>query len=186
MLQPGNRRAAWRRTRRVLHARIRLQCQALQRLAAPDAEATLSGATPRSFAFMSPGNDPSHYEILSAPADASPDALRRAYRRAAQRHHPDRTAGDSAAQRRMARINEAYSVLSHPERRASYDQWMRACAARRAADVAVTAARPSRFAAAWPWGLVAVTTAFTLFTVGTAVYKSTAPAIAAPVQASGH
>jgi len=135
---------------------------------------------------MSHGKEPSHYETLAVRADATPEVLRRAYRRAAQRHHPDRSAGDPAAQRRMAEINEAYAVLSHPQRRASYDRWMRACAAREAADIALADARPSRFAATWPWGLVAVTAAFALLTVGTAVYKSTAPAIAAPTQATGH
>jgi DnaJ-class molecular chaperone len=132
---------------------------------------------------MSHGPAPSHYEILSVPTDASSDTLRRAYRVAAQRHHPDRSGSDSAAQGRMADINEAYAVLSHPQRRASYDRWMRARATRRAADAALAAARPSRFSASWPWGLVAATTAFALFTVGTAVYKSTAPAIAAPSHA---
>ena len=135
---------------------------------------------------MSPVNEPSHYEILSVPTDATSGVLRQAYRRAAQRHHPDRSAGDPGAQRRMAHINEAYAVLSHPQRRASYDRWMRACAARRAADAALAAARPSRFAASWPWGLVAATMAFSLFTVGTAVYKSATPAIAAPAPSSSH
>ncbi|MFL6695028.1 MAG: J domain-containing protein [Ramlibacter sp.] len=135
---------------------------------------------------MSHGTDPSHYEVLEVPADVAAQALRQAYRRAAQRHHPDRSAGDPRAQQRMAHINEAYAVLSHPQRRASYDQWMRAREARRAAEASLLAARPSRLAASWPWGLVAATTAFALFTVGTAVYKSTAPAIAAPTQATGH
>lgn len=135
---------------------------------------------------MSLRTDPSHYEILSVPADATADVLRLAYRRAAQRHHPDRTAGDPGAQQRMAHINEAYAVLSHPQRRASYDHWIQACAARRAAEAALADATPSRFAASWPWGLVAATMAFTFLTVGTVVYKSAAPVIAAPAPSSTH
>lgn len=135
---------------------------------------------------MSHATQPTHYEILGVAADAPADALRKAYRRAAQRHHPDRSAGDPASQQRMARINEAYAVLSHPRRRESYDQWMRARAARRAADAALVASRPSRFEATWPWGLVAATLAFAFVTVGTAVYKSAAPAVAAPTQSGAH
>lgn len=135
---------------------------------------------------MSHAPSPTHYEILGVAADAPADSLRQAYRRAAQRHHPDRSPGDPAAQQRMAHINEAYAVLSHPKRRESYDQWMRARAARRAADAALVAAQPSRFEATWPWGLVAGTLAFALLTVGTAVYKSTAPAVAVPIQSGPH
>lgn len=135
---------------------------------------------------MSHATHSTHYEVLGVATDACPDALRRAYRRAAQRHHPDRSPGDPSAQQRMAHINEAYAVLSHPQRRESYDQWVRARAARHAADAALRASRPSRFEASWPWGLVAGTLAFALLTVGTALYKSTAPAIAAPIQSSAH
>lgn len=135
---------------------------------------------------MSHASSPTHYQTLGVAADAPADSLRKAYRRAAQRHHPDRSPGDPAAQQRMAHINEAYAVLSHPQRRESYDQWMRARAARRAADAALAAAQPSRFEAAWPWGLVAATLAFALLTVGTAVYKSTAPAVAAPIPSGPH
>lgn len=135
---------------------------------------------------MSHLTNPTHYEILGLPTDAPAGALRKAYRRAAQKHHPDRSPGDPAAQQRMAHINEAYAVLSHPQRRESYDQWVRARAARRAADAALVASRPTRFEATWPWGLVAATLAFALLTVGTALYKSTAPAVAAPITSAAH
>ena len=135
---------------------------------------------------MSHATLPTHYEVLGVAVDAPAETLRKAYRRAAQRHHPDRSPGDPAAQERMAHINEAYAVLSHPRRRESYDQWIRARAARRAADAALVASRPSRFEATWPWGLVAATLAFAFVTVGTALYKSTAPAVAAPTQSGTH
>ncbi|WP_427911862.1 J domain-containing protein [Ramlibacter sp. MMS24-I3-19] len=135
---------------------------------------------------MSHAPHPTHYEILGVAHDATVEALRTAYRRAAQRHHPDRSHGDAAAQQRMVQINEAYAVLSHPQRRESYDLWVRALAARRAADAALVASRPTRFEATWPWGLVAATLAFAMLTVGTAVYKSTAPAVAAPILSGPH
>ena len=81
----------------------------------------------------------------------------------------------------MARINEAYAVLSHPQRRASYDQWLQACVARDRARAAVEGARPSRFSASWPWGLVAATVAVAFATVGTVVYKSAVPTVARPL-----
>jgi curved DNA-binding protein CbpA len=82
-------------------------------------------------------------------------------------------------------INEAYAVLSHPQRRASYDQWLQARDVRQHADAAARAARPSRFAATWPWGLVAATAAFAFLSVGTVVYKTSwaASAIAAKAAA---
>ncbi|RYY57700.1 MAG: J domain-containing protein, partial [Comamonadaceae bacterium] len=96
----------------------------------------------------------SHYDTLEVAPDATAADIRLAYRRAAQRNHPDRSGGATGAQERMARINEAYSVLSHPQLREGYDRWLRARGARRLADVAAHAARPSRFSASWPWGLV--------------------------------
>ncbi len=63
-----------------------------------------------------------HYDILRLDARASPQRVRQAYRRMAQKYHPDRYRGrgDSAAV--MARINEAYAVLSDESRRAAYDE----------------------------------------------------------------
>lgn len=124
--------------------------------------------------MTTPTFEPSHYDTLQVAPTASAADLRSAYRRAAQRHHPDRCGDDPAAQRQMADVNAAYAVLSHPQRRASYDQWLRARLARDAAEAAVRAAQPSRFAATWPWGLIACTTAIALFTVGTVLYKTSA------------
>lgn len=122
--------------------------------------------------------EPSHYDLLGVPSSAAADELRLAYRRAAQRHHPDRQPGDARAQQRMAAINEAYAVLSHPQRRASYDQFLRARQARCRAEAAAAAARPSRFASGWPWGLVAATMAIALGTVGAVLYRTALPAMA--------
>lgn len=126
----------------------------------------------------SPFHD-SHYATLGLDPGASQESVRRAYRRQAQVHHPDRQPRDAAAADRMARINEAYSVLSHSGRRASYDVWLDARHARDRAQAAAQSARPSRFAETWPWGLMAATIAFAMASVGTVVYKSAAPTVAA-------
>lgn len=59
-----------------------------------------------------------HYAALNLSRDASPDEIKRAYRRESARCHPDREGGSVEAQQR---VNEAYAVLSDPERRARYD-----------------------------------------------------------------
>jgi hypothetical protein len=59
-----------------------------------------------------------HYDALQLPRGASADDVRAAYRRLAREHHPDRAGADGAA---MTRINQAYEVLSDPERRTRYD-----------------------------------------------------------------
>jgi curved DNA-binding protein CbpA len=61
----------------------------------------------------------SHYETLGVAPDASPDDIKRAYRRAARDSHPDREHGDAE---KMAKVNRAYEVLGNPETRQHYDQ----------------------------------------------------------------
>lgn len=86
-----------------------------------------------------------HYEILGVARDATTDELRRAYRRAAFRLHPDRAAGGDAA---MVRLNEAWDTLKDAGRRAAYDRTLRDPSAHPAGR-----ARPRRPAAASPAGL---------------------------------
>lgn len=128
--------------------------------------------------------EPSHYDLLGIPSSAGDETLRKAYRRAARRHHPDLAPQDTGAQQRMAALNEAYAVLSHPQRRASYDQWLRARDARSRAEDAVAAAQPTRFASGWPWGLVAATMAIALGTVGAVLYRTALPTLAVAAQAA--
>lgn len=63
-----------------------------------------------------------YYKILGVPRDASKADIKKAFRKLAREHHPDRNAGDKAAERRFKDVNEANAVLSDPEKRGLYDQ----------------------------------------------------------------
>lgn len=60
-----------------------------------------------------------YYDVLGVKKDASADEIKKAFRRLARKHHPD-AGGDEA---KFKEINEAYEVLSDPEKRAQYDQY---------------------------------------------------------------
>lgn len=66
--------------------------------------------------------DPTHYELLEIPSSADDKAVRRAYRRQAQRWHPDRNGGTAEANDRFVQIQRAYEVLSSPQHRQRYDE----------------------------------------------------------------
>jgi molecular chaperone DnaJ len=63
-----------------------------------------------------------YYDILGVPRDASDEDIKRAFRRAAQKHHPDVDTSDGAEQR-FKELNEAYRVLSDRQRRSAYDMF---------------------------------------------------------------
>jgi molecular chaperone DnaJ len=63
------------------------------------------------------------YEILGVPRDADADTIKRAYRRLAMEHHPDRNQGSSEAEEQFKKITRAYDVLRDPEKRSSYDRF---------------------------------------------------------------
>jgi hypothetical protein len=65
-----------------------------------------------------------HYEALGVARDATPTALREAFRRSARAAHPDRHGEASSAQ--MAAVNEAWHVLGDPDRRRRYDEQLAA------------------------------------------------------------
>jgi len=64
-----------------------------------------------------------YYEILGVARDASGDEIKQAYRRLARTHHPDVSRDKSEAEHRFKAINEAYEVLSDPNKRAQYDRF---------------------------------------------------------------
>ena len=62
------------------------------------------------------------YEVLGLPRNASADEVKAAFRRLASQNHPDRNQNDPSASVRFKEINQAYQVLSDPERRAAFDR----------------------------------------------------------------
>ncbi|MBF6600411.1 MAG: molecular chaperone DnaJ [Dehalococcoidia bacterium] len=68
-----------------------------------------------------------YYDVLGVARNASPEELKKAFRRLAMRYHPDRNA-EAGAEARFKEVNEAYEVLSDPERRAMYDRFGHAAA----------------------------------------------------------
>jgi molecular chaperone DnaJ len=64
-----------------------------------------------------------YYEILGVAADAPGEEIKRAYRKLAREHHPDVAHDKSKAEHRFKEINEAYEVLSDPNKRAQYDRF---------------------------------------------------------------
>lgn len=64
-----------------------------------------------------------YYEVLGVDKSVSEDDLKKAYRKAAKKYHPDLNPGDKEAEKKFKEVNEAYEVLSDKEKRARYDQF---------------------------------------------------------------
>jgi molecular chaperone DnaJ len=63
-----------------------------------------------------------YYKVLGVSEDASKDEIKRAYRKLAQKHHPDANKDDDTAEQRFKEISEAHSILSNDEKRKEYDE----------------------------------------------------------------
>ena len=67
--------------------------------------------------------DSDYYDLLGVDRNASQDDIKKAYRKLAIKYHPDKNPGDKSAEEKFKEINEAYSVLSDPQKRQNYDNF---------------------------------------------------------------
>lgn len=67
--------------------------------------------------------DEKYYKTLNVSTNASPEEIKKSYRKLATKYHPDKNPGDTSAEEKFKEINRAYSILSDPEKRRQYDQF---------------------------------------------------------------
>jgi len=120
-----------------------------------------------------------YYELLGVSRRARSDSVRSAYRRLAQRYHPDKMPGNASAQQVMAALNEAYAVLSDPQQRARYDERIGQPRElqRQTRESVIALEDPG---AAWPWYLLFATITFCAVAIGVPLYKNYVPGASAP------
>jgi molecular chaperone DnaJ len=70
--------------------------------------------------------DHDYYSVLGVTREADEEELKKAYRKLALKHHPDRNPGNKQSEERFKEINEAYEVLSNPDKRRQYDRFGKA------------------------------------------------------------
>lgn len=64
-----------------------------------------------------------YYEVLGVSKGASDDEIKKAFRKEAKKYHPDLHPGDKESEKKFKEINEAYEILSNPDKRQKYDQF---------------------------------------------------------------
>lgn len=64
-----------------------------------------------------------YYEVLGLQKGASEDEIKKAFRKMAMKYHPDRNPGDKDAEEKFKEVNEAYSILSDPDKKNKYDRF---------------------------------------------------------------
>ena len=64
-----------------------------------------------------------YYEVLGVTKGASDDEIKKAFRQQAKKYHPDLHPGDKEAEAKFKEVNEAYSILSDPDKKAKYDRF---------------------------------------------------------------
>ena len=64
-----------------------------------------------------------YYEVLGVDKSASEEDIKKAYRKLAMKYHPDRNPGDKTAEEKFKELNEAYEILSDPDKKSKYDRF---------------------------------------------------------------
>ena len=64
-----------------------------------------------------------YYHVLGVERSATPEDIKKAYRKLAVKHHPDKNPGDKSAEEKFKELGEAYEVLSSPDKRGAYDRY---------------------------------------------------------------
>lgn len=89
-------------------------------------------------------NKRDYYEVLGVKRNASPDELKKAFRKLAVQFHPDKNQGDKKSEERFKEASEAYEILSDPQKRQQYDQFGHGFAAFAGAGAGAGAGGPFR------------------------------------------
>ena len=64
-----------------------------------------------------------YYDVLGVDKSADETSIKKAYRSLAKKYHPDMNPGDAEAEKKFKEVNEAYAILSDPQKKQQYDQF---------------------------------------------------------------
>lgn len=126
---------------------------------------------------------PSYYDVLNVPRNAQVGDIRHAYRRMAQRYHPDKSPDNQYAPQVMAHLNKAYEVLSDPNTRQEHDRWLAQTEAPQRPRPTIATTVSAQYISRWPWYLLFATISCAVVAIGTVAYKAALPARPAPLKA---